>query len=490
MRFADRLRDAWRLPALLAAGLAAWSIAALLLSFLRRLAVPVEFDWVESAVLVAVRRVLDGEGLFVEPTTEFAPFPYGPLYFQVAALVSAVVGEGFLAGRLVSVLSIAGSLLLIGRMVQLETGSRLAAFVAAGVFASLCPLTRFAYDMARVDSLFVLLVLASAQALRFHPGRKGLAAAIVLSTLAMLTKQTALLPAVALAGWLALMEGRKGLVYGGLLLGALGLVHGVMHAATGGWSTYYLFTMPSAHPRLGPLYSEFLVDELLIGLGLAAALAIYALVPLRSDDAARRRQLLFHAFLLLSVFVATLLPRVKAGGNSNNLIPLCAVIAIGAGLGLGRAWAASRWKAAAAGLVLVAFGFQHVYLPGRYDLPPGHRRDAEADLAAFRTLPDKIFAPCHGYVALQAGKGKSAFWSTMIDAFMTPQEQRQRLYPRLQEELTRKKFGAVVLYRAGFYQMDRFPMRELEASYRRLEAADAAKGWIEGPSMAVYVPRD
>ena len=88
-----------------------------------RMRYPYELEWMEGAAVDHVRWILSGRPLYVEPSLEFTPFIYTPLYFYLAAAVSKVLGVGFLPLRLVSFLASLGCLWLIGRFVQRETGS-------------------------------------------------------------------------------------------------------------------------------------------------------------------------------------------------------------------------------------------------------------------------------------------------------------------------------------------------------------------------------
>jgi 4-amino-4-deoxy-L-arabinose transferase-like glycosyltransferase len=52
-----------------------------------------------------VLRVLSGQKLYVQPSLEFVPFIYPPLFVYLSAMVSMVTGVGFEPLRLVSFVS-------------------------------------------------------------------------------------------------------------------------------------------------------------------------------------------------------------------------------------------------------------------------------------------------------------------------------------------------------------------------------------------------
>ena len=79
-----------RLQSLLRVFIGILSLAFLLLflyTALRRMRYPFELEWIESGVLVSVRRIAQGRGLYGAPSINFVPFLYSPLYlYLVAAL--------------------------------------------------------------------------------------------------------------------------------------------------------------------------------------------------------------------------------------------------------------------------------------------------------------------------------------------------------------------------------------------------------------------
>ena len=183
-----------------------------------RLRYPFELEWMEGGSVDHVRRILDGKGLYVEPGIDFVPYIYTPLYFYVSAALARVIGIGFLPLRIVSFVSSLGCLLLIAGWVRRETDSRLFGLLAAGLFAATFRAGGAWLDIARVDSLCLLLFLAGACLLRFAASPGGTGAAGLLLALSFLTKQTALVMAAPLVVATFHRSRRSGL----LLLGTLG----------------------------------------------------------------------------------------------------------------------------------------------------------------------------------------------------------------------------------------------------------------------------
>src|SRR5262245_22933328 len=123
-------RLALRLLRRLLIGIAAAAAVVVLFQFvevaLGRISYPFDLEWMEGGIITHVRRVVTGRPLSAEPSLEVTAFISPPFCYYVSALVSSVVGLGYFAPRLVSLLSILGSFVLIGRWVRRETGDHLA----------------------------------------------------------------------------------------------------------------------------------------------------------------------------------------------------------------------------------------------------------------------------------------------------------------------------------------------------------------------------
>ncbi len=133
----------------------------------RRIGYPYELEWLEGGAVEIVARVSHGHSMYVAPSIHYVPYPYTPLYFWVSALVAKVVGVGFLPLRLVSVVSSIGVFAVLWRLVQQETGDPVAGVAAAGIFAATYKIGLAWFDIGRVDSLYLLMMLlAVAQARR------------------------------------------------------------------------------------------------------------------------------------------------------------------------------------------------------------------------------------------------------------------------------------------------------------------------------------
>jgi len=124
-----------------------------------RLPYPFELEWMEGASVVHVQRIMDGQSLYVRPSLDFVPFIYTPLYYHLSSLFAHVTGNGFLPLRLLSFLSSLGCFAFIFMIVHRRTSSLYASFIASGLFAATFRISGAWFDIARVDSLFLFLLL-------------------------------------------------------------------------------------------------------------------------------------------------------------------------------------------------------------------------------------------------------------------------------------------------------------------------------------------
>jgi hypothetical protein len=300
-------------------------------SVARRVGYPYPLEWLEPASADLASRILHGLPLYCEPTYRFVPSMKTPLYYYAVAGVSLLCGPGLLAGRLVSLVSAAGTCLVIGRFIRREGGSWAWTILGVALFLGTFRIARQWYDIARQDTLFLALLMAGTYALRFWRGQLGAAGAGALFAAAFFTKQTLLLVAVPTLAAMAVMQARRAAVAFAALaiLAVAGVV--VLHVASDGWSTFFLVV----EPRYGgvnegailPVWSEDLLPP--FGLALAAALVFLAL-RWRSD----RPAALLYAGLLFGAVMSGWIGRVHPGGTANALLPIFAAVAVAMPLGL------------------------------------------------------------------------------------------------------------------------------------------------------------
>ena len=391
-------------------------VAAFLAVALARLGHPYELEWMGGAFADHVDRVLRGDPIYVEPSVDFVPFLYTPLFFYLGAASSLVVGEGLPALRLVSILATLGTMVLIFVVARRRTGRAHPAVVSCGMFAACYGLLDSWYDTARADSLFLFLLLAALATLLIGTRWRSALGAAALLTLAYMSKQTALLLSAPFAIAVALRDVRRALVFaGGFGVLWTGTVL-AMDAAHDGWFTFYTWTMPRRHEYLlQPLWDFWLSDLA----WLYPALAVSAWFLVHLGRTGRTREMLEHGAWGGGLLLAACSSRMHVGGAENVLMPAYLALSMLTGLALAEAQRTpADQRGRLAHLVPIAVLIQLailVYDPLQYVPTREDRRAGDAVVAAIAETRGPVIVPLHGYLPKLAGKPGTAHTMAVLD---------------------------------------------------------------------------
>ena len=389
---------------------------------LQRLTYPFELEWMEGGVVGHVQRILDGQAIYAQPSLSFVANLYAPLYFYVSALVALVLGNGFLPLRLVSFVASLGSFAFIFLIVRRRTSAQFPAFLAACLFAATFRIAGAWFDIARVDSLYLLFLLAGLYAFDSPAVLLRSLAAPLLLFLSAFTKQPALIVAIGLSV-VALLT-RKGferlafpLVFGVLFAGSFL----VMNALTAGWYQYYVFEMPSQHSIESAYLLGFWTRDILQQVGIALGFCLVA------AWSGRRQRIVADVCILGSLFLVSYLSRIHSGGYNNVLMAVYAAIAIYFGIGLnalldaalkgdGRASAVTLTLLGAAMLqFLLLFYWPPLQVPSRAD-----RAQGERILQRVARIQGEVYWSDHPWYLRMIGKPTQAQDMAIIDVLRAP----------------------------------------------------------------------
>jgi hypothetical protein len=383
-----------------------------------RLGYPYELDWMEGGSVGLAARVAGGHSLYAAPSLAYVGWTYPPLYYWVAAVVSKVVGIGFFALRLVSVVASLAAMATLGQMVWRETRDRLAGLVAAGLFAATFVVSGAWFDTGRVDSLFVALTLMTLAWGRWARTVRGGIGLGTLAFLAFFTKQTGLVAVAPALLYLAVTRPRVGIP---ALVTLVGLTVGStigLDLATDGWYRYYVFSELTGQPWAQQVWVTFWSDDIwrrqwplvvLVATG-GATLAWEARRRLRW-----RSPVVYYGVAAAGLIVSAWLSRLHTGGYVNVLMPAYAALALIAGRTfgeLGRRSTRSPGSSRAAGLIAAAALLGQVallaYPPGTQIPTAADRAAGAALIARLRSLPGPVIVLRHPWYATLAGKGNSS----------------------------------------------------------------------------------
>lgn len=437
-----------------------------------RVGYPFELEWMEGGMLGQVRWLLAGHRLYGPPSVGFVPFIYMPLYTYVSAGSCAMAGVGFLPMRLVSVAATLGSLGLIHRLVSLETGSRFAGAMAAGLFAATFGVSDFWFDLARVDMLFLVLVLGAVSLVRVGGSAWSAVAAGVVLALAFLTKQTAAVVSVPLMAYALATQWRRGLA---LTVTAVGLASAsvvVLDALHDGWLGFYVFTVPASHRLRWAMLAGFWTGDVLAPLSVAFVLGL-AYVGGEAVSGERRRAL-FYGLVGAGALAASWMGRMKVGGDVNASIPAHAALAVAFGLGLHRLVTLQRVSAYGrrVGRELVVYVACLVQLGLlAYDPRPqvptrADRQAGDALVARLAQTEGSVWVQAHGYLAVRAGRPPTAHAMAVRDLLEPGTGPGEALRRELVGAIRRRRFAAIVCDRLAFGFEE--PIEEHYALHERL----------------------
>ncbi len=458
-----------RCVSLLAAGL----ILLFLASALRRLGDPFPLEQLEGAMAVAVAHVARGLPLYARPDFSFIPYMYSPAYFWASAWMThllGVTGHCIVALRVVSILSTLGCFAAIFTLVQVETRSAWAALAGAGLYAAAYPVTQNWFDLGRVDSLYVFLVLLAVLATRkLHP-----ALAALFWVLALLAKQT-IAPVAVLALLHDWKRPRRALVGVGIFLaGALSCTAWLNHS-THGWYTYYIFTVPGANADLR-LHAAafFLSTALLAPFGIALAVVVAALLLTNINRCSRAARLYCLTGGAMLALCWLLFSHAGATAERYTAIPLYALLAVAFGIALARllAWLRAQHNPTAQVGILVLLLAACAQLGSQYYSPkltaplPPVLTSQQLFLDWLHLFPGDVYLPAHPYEAALAGKSALADEASIHDALRPGLASvHGPLLAQIHHAVDAETFDAILLDRPPDQELDAAPW--MPADWRR-----------------------
>lgn len=380
-----------------------------------RLFYPYPLEWLEADTADIAGRILRGLPVYCEPTYSYVPTMKTPLYYYVVALFSLPFGESLATGRLVSLLSMLGVSLLIWRFIRKEKAEHFWALAGVGLFLATFKISQMWYDIARLDSFYLLLLMSAIYALRFWPSRGGALAAALIFAAAYFTKQTVLMVAIPMLLAVAYFDRRRALAatlaFAGLVLA--GMV--VLHVTTQGWSTFFLVEIPS-HGRIILTHIVSFWSADLLQPMLPAVAGACLLVRLLWQE--RREVAVFYAALLAAAMFCSWMGRVHMGGDKNALMPAYAVLSLMAPIAAQRLMKSGwlrRWPVSSPMTAVHFLAFLQLFLllyNPKFVIPTADDRRAGDQVVAFlRHVDGDVLVMKDRYFPRLAGKSNGLDYS-------------------------------------------------------------------------------
>ena len=303
-----------------------------------RVSYPYALDLVEEDMLMQAWRARHGQPVFLPPNADFVPQVYMPLYAWLAGQMLRLSGPAFWPLRALSLASTVATSLLVFWISYRESRQGTLAFTSAALYLAGYRLVGGWYDLARVDPLFVVLVLAGmAMAVYGRYSSRGLFLAGILMGLSLLTKQNGLALAAVVGAYLLLTTGRRAWIYAATFTLVTLLPILFLEWRSQGWFSYYAIDIAYASPLSEQRIWQTVSRELAGGMGflLLAALLAATLVARRiTKGVGRWRELMDNPWLwfIAAAVAVSVAGRASVGGNLNNLIPAYALFCLSPGL--------------------------------------------------------------------------------------------------------------------------------------------------------------
>lgn len=417
-RMVARLQQA-AVVAAIACGL--YYVAAFLFVALSRIKYPFALEWLEGGSYIQVHRLLTGQPLYARPDIQYVAMIYPPLYYFAAAGVARLTGLTYFPLRLVSLVSAMGAIGLIYLICRREGAGRLPAFLGCALFAAAYGMSGYWFDLARIDTLSVFLLLLSIWLLRFRTVGFLVAAGVV-SALAALTKQTHLVAIACLGLFLLLSDWRRAVTFLLAFISAYAGAFLLLNSHYKGWYEFYVFKLAlgsGEYVMFSPDSSlktalGFWTDSVFLAVP-AAVLIIIAWFVIELRSRADLHSLFFYAACGIGM-VGTSWSVIQVGGYRNDLIPAYAGLALLFGLSLSGVMSELATTAAYRSAVLLGCIAQFGLLLYR----PAPQIPSVADVKAGQDLVTRVeaqagdvYLPWHPDIAIMAGKQPFASWSPM-----------------------------------------------------------------------------
>lgn len=423
---------------------------------------PFELEWLEGDMLYRVQRILTGQSIYVEPTFEFVPTSYTPFYFYLSALFCQITQPSFTTLRLISFISSLGSFFLIFKFINKETGNLFSSFIAMALFAATFSLSGTWFDLARVDSLFLFLLLSSIYILRFHHSILASITAGLLLALSFFTKQTAIFIFILLATYYLFISNQKEkkfFIISFLTFVALSTM--AFNLITDGWYHFFTFVVQKDLPIHKDMIFGFWKKDILKDLPLVFVLSACSLLiifkHLLKD---KKADLLFYLFLFIGMFGSSWYHRIR-DSYVNSLFPAHAVMCLLSGLAIYEVLSFLTKKISSFGLskaIENAFYFLLIsqfilllynpfqQLPTKEDLKTGKKV-----IASIKNIEGNILIPDHGYLAALAGKKFYSLGFAMTDVLRCHDDKvKNNLFENISRAVSEKKFSAIILDHYGW----------------------------------------
>lgn len=455
-----------------------------------RLAYPFDLEWMEGGMLVHALRVSQGLPLYTEPSADWIPYLYPPLYPWLLGGLGLVTGVDYTVGRLVSLVGVGLACLALVAALRREGGSPGLGLGAAALFLSTYEDSGTFFDLVRADGLLVALLGGALVLVR----RGWLATGGLLLVLAFLAKHNAAAFGLPMLGWLWWARGRgPALRFAAWSVLPALLVVGLLQWRSDGLFLVYLLEVPARHPFVLERFFPGAPRELVMAM--PAAVALLPLAPLlarlpaaRPGGEEARQGAVYWALQGGLAFLLCMLMRGHHGGFLNVLVPGHWALALAAGLAALALRRAFPHPAVAllTSLLLAGQAWQARWEVGPQQPTPADVLAGEELVARLRSIEGEVLMPHAPWYPVLAGKAPSfpliALWDVDHGGRLSPFAQ------RVDQAIAARRWAAIIVPdgKLGHGLAEHYQVGETLRYTGR--AFYPKTGWPVRPRL-VYLPR-
>jgi 4-amino-4-deoxy-L-arabinose transferase-like glycosyltransferase len=474
--------------------LCVYYIATYLIISTVRLFYPFELEWMEGGMVSQVIWILQENQLYVEPTVQHVPFIYPPLYYWLAAFLSKLIGTGFFPLRLISIASSIGIFYLIYLFLRNETNSKYYAIAGVGLFAATYKLSGSWFDIARVDTLFILLLFLAVYIYsRAHDSRLTVLSSIIFCC-SFFTKQSALAFVIVFLLVMSTVEFRKALtclIVFLVLSASIGLI---LNIASDGWFYFYVFELPQSHQfrfNLIPLVLKTDYVPLIIMIGIIAVWIIKHLQLSRDTFKKLNRLPVLCIALLAGMCILSISSRLHEGGYTNVNIPAYLSISLVGTISF------AKLDPKKSNLLLLLLILQLIILLyNPFDQIPtkADKNFGNKFIEAVSKFNGNVLITAHGYYGHLSGKGTYAHGVAISDIMRTEIDEsvKKSLKKTIKDELDNSISAVITSKECDGYGLD--PSLKNQSKSRKINYPDSMTfvpitGCVSRPTTIYLLPK-
>ena len=377
---------------------------------------PLNLEAMELTVLQHLRRIMAGQSLYVEPSPDFVPLAYAPLYYYFSVPFAWLFGANLFTMRLVAILGMLGSGIIIFLVVRKHTQSYWWGFIAAGLFAAAYRAMDTYLDNAHSDSWLLCSVLLGCYLIDLNRSHTTNLLGVFFLVVSFWFKQHGAIFAIGGVLYLTWRDGVKNSWMYWALAALLGPVLYALAPALlfGPQFHYYTLTVPSHWSELsfGTIYRYigYVVKNYFILAGVGVSTSFYFLIKKLNKVSVWYFML---PFAMLSGFMGAMDP----GSNNNIFINMGVWFILTGALGLhwltGQFARVNQWGMQLAGLAVsfALFFFNPVSVLVSPDAPETYQ-----DFVGYlNSLDGPVYAPWLGQLEDGYQFTPSVHWVPMED---------------------------------------------------------------------------